>query len=756
MSHDRSAHTQQSWFGSLTTIFAGTGRSPSAGKQPQFRRLRLEPLENRTLLSANVLASIAGTVFFEAKVGAITAGDIGVPNVTVKLYEDGGNGVFDGGSGAGDDTLVASTVTDSSGNYRFNNLAAGEYFVQQLPAAGYVLSPGTGVSTVIISGGDLQGTPAVVIDSFGDSSQAAASYSTGRTAWSTTSTPDAIGGQRDLLVQLTTPYGAVEMDANTYIPGMLDFSTASASDGMMEALWDGPGSNVQHLNPTGLNQVDLTAGNTASGIRLALGADHDGTTAVLRIYSDATDWSSATVTVPNTGDGTANQGIFVPFVSFTVGGGTGADFSKVGAVQLNIDGPSAVDGQVGPIETVGPKVFTCNFTNLAQTDLGIVKTDSPNPAVAGQQLTYTLQATNYGPSNATAVTVSDTLPAGVTFVSATASQGTTNFTNGVLTVDVGNLADGAGATTTVLVTIAPGTTGVLTNTATITGNEPDPNLANNTSTVTTQVNAQADLAIVKAATPNPVEAGQQLTYTLNSTNNGPSNATGVTVTDTLPAGVTFVSAASSQGNVSYANGTVTILVGNLAVGAAATSTIVVDVNSTTTGDITNTAVIGGNQPDPNLANNQSSVTTTVTPPFIPHNNSDIDLAITKIGVPNPVNVGATLTYTLTIVNYGPATATGVIVDDTLPAGLTVVSTSTSQGSDTATNGTVEANLGTLADNATATVTIVATVDPGVGPTLVNSATVSGEETDSNPNNNRATFVTDVLTLPLSKRRFLGR
>jgi uncharacterized repeat protein (TIGR01451 family) len=371
-------------------------------------------------------------------------------------------------------------------------------------------------------------------------------------------------------------------------------------------------------------------------------------------------------------------------------------------------------------------------------------------------LTYTLQATNYGPSNATGVTISDPLPAGVTFVSATASQGTANFANGVLTVVLGNLADGAGATTTVLVTIAPGTTGVLTNTATITGNEPDPNLANNTSTATTQVNAEVDLAIVKAVTPSPVEAGKQLTYTLNSTNNGPSNATGVTVTDALPAGVSFVSAASSQGTVSFANGTVTIGIGNLAVGAAASSTIVVDVNSTTTGCITNTAVIGGNEPDPNLANNQSTVTTPVTPPVIPHNNSDIDLAITKIGVPNPVNVGATLTYTLTIVNNGPATATGVIVDDTLPAGLTVVSTSTSQGTDTTTNGTVEANLGTLADNAIATVKIVTTVDAGVGPMLVNSATVSGEETDSNPSNNEATFTTNVLTLPLSKRRFLGR
>ena len=119
------------------------------------------------------------------------------------------------------------------------------------------------------------------------------------------------------------------MGANTDIPGMLDFSSGSASNGLFEIVWDGPGSDAQHLNPNGLNNVDLTAGNTSTGIELALGADHNGGTAVLTIYSDATDWSSATISIPNTDDGTANQEMFVPFTSFTIGGGTGANFSKV-------------------------------------------------------------------------------------------------------------------------------------------------------------------------------------------------------------------------------------------------------------------------------------------------------------------------------------------------------------------------------------------------------------------------------------------
>ena len=166
----------------------------------------------------------------------------------------------------------------------------------------------------------------------------------------------------------------------------------------------------------------------------------------------------------------------------------------------------------------------------------MVKSASPNPVVAGSQLTYTFTTTNNGPSGATGVTLSDTLPAGVQYVSSSSSQGTVTNNNGTLSVQLGSLAAGAVATTNVVVTVNPGDTGSITNTVTVTGNQPDPNLSNNTSTVTTQVSQSVDLALVKTASPNPVKAGQQLTYTLTATNNGPSNATGVTIVDTLPAG----------------------------------------------------------------------------------------------------------------------------------------------------------------------------------------------------------------------------
>ena len=81
------------------------------------------------------------------------------------------------------------------------------------------------------------------------------------------------------------------------------------------------------------------------------------------------------------------------------------------------NGVNAIDGQAGPIEAVGPKVYTANFVNVAQADLSLVKS-APATVVAGQQLTYTLTATNNGPSNATGVSIIDTLPSGTSYQSA--------------------------------------------------------------------------------------------------------------------------------------------------------------------------------------------------------------------------------------------------------------------------------------------------------------------------------------------------
>ena len=186
------------------------------------------------------------------------------------------------------------------------------------------------------------------------------------------------------------------------------------------------------------------------------------------------------------------------------------------------------------------------------------------------------------------------------------------------------------------------------NTVTVGGNESDPNGGNNSDTITTTVQTETDLAISKADSPDPVIAGQALTYTLFITNIGPSNATGVVLTDTLPAGVTFASASAGCAN---AGGTVTCTIGNLSAGASLQRTIMVTVNSGTTGSLANTVTIAGNETDPTPGNNSDTSLTTVQ--------TETDLIISKADSPDPVVAGQLLTYTLTITNAGPSNATGV-------------------------------------------------------------------------------------------------
>ena len=119
-----------------------------------------------------------------------------------------------------------------------------------------------------------------------------------------------------------------------------------------------------------------------------------------------------------------------------------------------------------------------------------------------------------------------------------------------------------------------------------------------------------ELSISQFDTPDPVNVASSLAYTLTVANAGPDPATGVTVTDTLPAGVVFQSASATQGSCSQISGIVTCLLGDMAAGASATINIAVTAPFVT-GTITNTAVVSSNEIDPLPANNTSNESTVV-------------------------------------------------------------------------------------------------------------------------------------------------
>ena len=385
-------------------------------------------------------------------------------------------------------------------------------------------------------------------------------------------------------------------------------------------------------------------------------------------------------------------------------------------------------GAVAAGFTVVPSGDSAPVTVVPAADLSIAKTDSPDPVTVGKDLSYSLLVSNHGPQDAAGVTVTDALPAGATFVSSSTTVGSCSGT-ATVTCDLGALANGASATVTIVV--RPGSAGQLSNTATVSSTTVDPVAGNNSSTVSTTVSPlEADLSIAKTDSPDPVRVGSPLTWTLAVANHGPDAAAGVSVTDVLPAGATFVSSSTTVGSCS-GTATVTCDLGALANGAGATVTIVVTPGSA--GQLSNTATVSSTTDDPVAGNNSSTVSTTVSP-------LEADLSIAKSDSPDPVRVGSPLTWTLAVANHGPDAAAGVSVTDVLPAGAAFVSSSTTVGSCSGT-ATVTCDLGTLANGAGATVTIVVT--PGSAGTLSNTATVSSTTDDPVAGNNSSTVSTTV-------------
>jgi uncharacterized repeat protein (TIGR01451 family) len=379
---------------------------------------------------------------------------------------------------------------------------------------------------------------------------------------------------------------------------------------------------------------------------------------------------------------------------------------------------------------ITPTLCTDGGGQCPGADMALGMTALPNPVIAGNNLTYNMAVTNIGPSITTNVIVTQVLPTNVTVVSVSPSQGSFTEQSSVITFSLGPMA--ARDRATLVVTVQPNVAGTIVSTATVSSEQPDFNPGNNSVSVQTLVTpATADLAVGIAAVPNPVLNGSTLTYTVTLVNNGPSPATAITVTNALPFSVQIQSVTVSQGTTNTLGNVVFWDVSRLAMGATATATITV--RPTVEGLITATSTASAAEFDPVTANNTATITTTVGPAC--------DLALSLVGFPDAVVVGSNVTYTITVTNQGPSSATGVIVNDTLPALVTVLSTNTTQGTISISNRTVICTLGTLTNGASATITIVAATT--TNGTLTTTASVAATQADSNPANNSATVTTTV-------------
>ncbi|MBI5506042.1 MAG: DUF11 domain-containing protein [Deltaproteobacteria bacterium] len=356
----------------------------------------------------------------------------------------------------------------------------------------------------------------------------------------------------------------------------------------------------------------------------------------------------------------------------------------------------------------------------ASADLSIVKT-GPASATPGATLAYTVTVTNNGSSDATSVSVADPTPAGLIFVSNAGNCAT------AYPCSLGTVAAGATRTITTTYSIPSSytTPAPIVNTATVSSATTDPVAGNNSSTSSTPVSASADLSIVKTG-PASATPGADLVYTVTVSNNGSSDAAAVSVADTTPSGLTFVS------NAGYCTTSYPCVLGTVAAGTTRTVTTTYSVPSsyTTPAPIVNSATVSSSTTDPVAGNNSSMSSTPVV--------ASADLEVSKTG-PASATPGTNLVYTVTVHNHGSSDATSTSVADPTPVGLTFVS----NAGDCTT--AYPCSLGTLVSGDSYTITTTYSVPSSytTPDPIVNTATVSSAASDPVPGDNSSTSSTPV-------------
>jgi uncharacterized repeat protein (TIGR01451 family) len=381
-----------------------------------------------------------------------------------------------------------------------------------------------------------------------------------------------------------------------------------------------------------------------------------------------------------------------------------------------------------------------NIAQPPEIDVKIAKSASAATVTAGGNITFTLTAQNASATGtANSVVITDTFPAGVTIVTA---PGCT-IAGQTATCNVGDLAAGAKASVTVTVKTSTASCPQISNTAHVSAaNESAGSTGNNDSnTVTVAVTCPApdvpDVQVTKTASTAQVSSGGSVTYTLVASNVGGSGtATNVTITDTIPAGLTIT---GTTGPCVVTGQAVTCNVGALAPGASASVTITVTATDAACPEVSNFASVKADNESPaNTGNNVStSVKVNVTCP-----SPDVKVEKQDDVTAGGVASGDQFTYTVTATNLGGSVATDVNINDTIPAGLTIVSASngcTISGQD------VTCALGDLAAGASASVTITVQATDGACPEVVNHATVTaGNEPAGNQGNNTSNDVTTLV------------
>ena len=590
-----------------------------------------------------------------------------------------------------------------------------------------------------------------------DSSSATAGSLGGAGVWTIGSI--AAGATETLTLTITVDSSAVAT-TTTNVVNVTNVNQTESSTGNNTDSEDTPVVREVDIAVTKSDNVDpVTAGSGPDNLVYTITATNNGPSNATSV--SVTDAMIASLPVgftlssaSGTGGSTFNTGNGI----WTIGD-LNAGASETLTVTLTVDA-SAVSGTVTntvvassaePDSVPGNDTASQDTTIDRQVDIALTKSDNNDPIVAGSgagNLVYTLTATNNGPSDASNLEVTDALiaalPTGFAFDLFVATGGTT-FDAGTGLWTIGDLASGDTETLTITLTVdVSAVSGAVSNVATISNlSEVDTDNSNDTATEDTTIQRRADIRVTKVDSVDPIVAGSgvgNLVYTLTASNLGPSDATGLEVTDalltSLPAGFSLETVTGTGGTTfNSLNGVWTI--GDLANGANETLTVTLTVDqSVASQTIVNTATVSAmNETDPVPGNDTGTEQTTVT--------REIDLVISKTDFIDPVRSPGQVEYTIAVNNNGPSAASNVVVTDNLSALVSFAGVTTSQGAASESGGVVTATLGSIAAGGSAVVTVLVDVDLPLGGVINNIATVVASETDTNPTNDFAGESTDI-------------
>jgi uncharacterized repeat protein (TIGR01451 family) len=364
---------------------------------------------------------------------------------------------------------------------------------------------------------------------------------------------------------------------------------------------------------------------------------------------------------------------------------------------------------------------TNNTTTVYKPNMTVAKLALNKTVYLGEETYFMIVVTNTGDCDLTNIKVSEIYNSeemdSITFVSGDKwSQ-----SGDIFTYD-GSLAKGLSINFTVKFTTKK--IGNITNTVNATSNQTDNKTANNNTTVIEEL---CDVQVTKEVNASSVFVNDNVEWTITVVNNGPNTAKNVIVNDTLPDGVEIIGELPNNGKQD--GKTIIWELGDMNVNEPVILKFTTKV--TVEGNVTNVVVVNSTTPDTNESNNKANNTTVANP--------ICDLEITKLVNATEVHINDLVEWTIIVLNKGPSSAKGVVVNDTLPQGLEIVSANPSVGSFDNTTRIWE--IGEL--NKDKSVSLILVTRINTNGTFTNIVVVNSTTPDSNESNNKANNTTSA-------------